>query len=193
VLDSVADWSLWGGFFALVVVILAIDLFVLGGRKAHRVSFKEAAIWSVVWVAVAVAFNAGLWWFLRDSAGEAVANQKAMEFFTGYVIEKALAVDNIFVWLMLFSYFAVPAELQRRVLLYGVLGAIVMRTAMIFAGAWLIAEFHWVLYLFGLFLVVTGVKMLLFANEKPDLERNCASRPRSTTSTSWSSATACAS
>jgi tellurite resistance protein TerC len=172
VLDSVADWSLWGGFFALVVVILAIDLFVLGGRKAHRVSFKEAAIWSVVWVAVAVAFNAGLWWFLRDSAGEAVANQKAMEFFTGYVIEKALAVDNIFVWLMLFSYFAVPAELQRRVLLYGVLGAIVMRTAMIFAGAWLIAEFHWVLYLFGLFLVVTGVKMLLFANEKPDLERN---------------------
>lgn len=171
-LDSVADWSLWGGFFALVVIILAVDLFVLGGRKAHRVSFKEAAVWSVVWVTVAIAFNAGLWWFLRDSAGPEIANQKAMEFFTGYVIEKALAVDNIFVWLMLFSYFAVPADLQRRVLLYGVLGAIVMRTVMIFAGAWLIAEFHWVLYLFGLFLVVTGVKMLLFANEKPDLERN---------------------
>jgi tellurite resistance protein TerC len=163
---------MWGGFFALVVVILAVDLFLLGGKNAHRVSFKEAAAWSVVWIAVAFAFNAGLWWYLEHSAGSAVAGQKALEFFTGYLIEKSLAIDNIFVWLMLFSYFVVPAELQRRVLLYGVLGAIVMRTGMIFAGGWLIAQFHWVLYLFGLFLVVTGVKMLIFANEKPNLDRN---------------------
>lgn len=88
------------------------------------------------------------------------------------MIEKSLAVDNIFVWLVIFSYFAVPAEYQRRVLLYGVLGAIIMRTVMVFAGAWLISEFHWVLYLFGLFLVVTGIKMLIFADKQPDLAKN---------------------
>jgi TerC family integral membrane protein len=171
-LESIAGSWMWGGFFALVVVILAVDLFLLGGKNAHRVSFREAAAWSVLWIAVTFAFNAGLWWYLERSAGSVVAGQKALEFFTGYLIEKSLAIDNIFVWLMLFSYFVVPAELQRRVLLYGVLGAIVMRTGMIFAGGWLIAQFHWVLYLFGLFLVVTGVKMLIFANEKPNLDRN---------------------
>ena len=93
-----------------------------------------------------------------------------MEFFTGYLIEKALAVDNVFVWLMLFGYFAIPGELQRRVLLYGVLGAILMRTGMIFGGSWLISQFHWVLYLFGAFLVLTGAKMLWMADQEPDLE-----------------------
>jgi tellurite resistance protein TerC len=171
-LESVAGGWMWGGFFALFVLILAADLFLLGGKNAHRVSFKEAAIWSAVWIVVALAFNAGLWGYLERTAGSAVAGQKAIEFFTGYLIEKSLAVDNIFVWLMLFSYFAVPAELQRRVLLYGVLGAIVMRTVMIFAGAWLIAQFHWILYVFGLFLLATGVKMLIFANERPNLENN---------------------
>jgi TerC family integral membrane protein len=171
-LESVAGGWMWGGFFAVVVLILAADLFLLGGKNAHRVSFKEAAIWSAVWIVVALAFNAGLWWYLERTAGSAVAGQKAVEFFTGYLIEKSLAVDNIFVWLMLFSYFAVPAEVQRRVLLYGVLGAIVMRAVMIFAGAWLIAQFHWIIYVFGLFLLATGVKMLLFANERPNLEKN---------------------
>ena len=104
--------------------------------------------------------------------GREIANSKALEFITGYLIEKALAVDNVFVWLMLFSYFAVPLELQKRVLLYGVLGAIVMRTVMIFAGAWLITQFHWILYIFGAFLLITGVKMCWFADEKPDLENN---------------------
>jgi tellurite resistance protein TerC len=97
---------------------------------------------------------------------------RALEFITGYLIEKSLAVDNVFVWLMLFSFFAIPPELQKRVLIYGVLGAIVMRTVMIFAGAWLIAQFHWILYVFGAFLLVTGIKMWWFANEKPDLEKN---------------------
>jgi tellurite resistance protein TerC len=163
---------MWMGFFAVVAVMLAIDLFVVGGGKSHRVSTREAAAWSAIWVAVSFLFAAALWWTLDGSAGRDVANTKATEFVTGYLIEKSLAVDNVFVWLMLFSFFGVPAELQKRVLVYGVLGAIVMRTIMIFAGAWLIAQFHWLLYVFGAFLLVTGVKMWWFANETPDLENN---------------------
>jgi tellurite resistance protein TerC len=113
-----------------------------------------------------------LWWYLDGAAGRAVANETALEFVTGYLIEKSLAVDNVFVWLMLFSFFAVPLELQKRVLVYGVLGAIVMRTVMIFAGVWLIAKFHWLLYVFGAFLLITGIKMWWFADEKPDLGNN---------------------
>lgn len=172
VVESIGTWWMWAGFFAFVIVVLALDLFVLGGNAVHRMSVKEAAGWSVVWVVVALAFNAGLWWHVAGMQGDRVANENALEFFTGYLIEKSLALDNLFVWLMLFRYFDVPAEYQRRVLLYGVLGAIVMRTVMILAGAWLIARFHWVLYLFGLFLIVTGVKMLIFADQQPDLEKN---------------------
>lgn len=176
VVESIGTWWMWAGFFAFVIAVLALDLFVLGGNAVHRMSVKEAAGWSVVWVVVALAFNAGLWWHVAGIQGDRVANEKALEFFTGYLIEKSLALDNLFVWLMLFRYFDVPAEYQRRVLLYGVLGAIVMRTVMILAGAWLIARFHWVLYLFGLFLIVTGVKMLIFADQQPDLEKNPALR-----------------
>src|SRR3989338_7327434 len=163
---------MWAGFAAFVLVMLALDMFVLGGRVAHKVSAREAVGWSAAWVALALAFNAGLWWYLDGAVGREAANEKALEFFTGYLIEKALSVDNIFVFLMIFGYFAVPAEYQRRVLLYGVLGAIVMRAVMILAGVWLVSTFHWVLYLFGAFLVVTGAKMFLFAEHKPDLEKN---------------------
>jgi tellurite resistance protein TerC len=163
---------MWAGFAAVVAAMLAIDLFVVGGGKQHRVSIREAAAWSAVWVSVALAFAGVLWWHLDATAGRAVANETALEYLTGYLIEKSLAVDNVFVWLMLFTFFAVPAELQKRVLVYGVIGAIVMRTVLIFAGAWLIAQFHWILYLFGAFLLVTGVKMWWFADEKPDLEAN---------------------
>ena len=110
---------------------------------------------------MAIVFNALLWWYLDTNAGREIANQKATEFFTGYLIEKSLAVDNIFVFLMLFTFFAVPPEFQRRVLILGVIGAIVLRAVMILIGAWLIKEFHWVLYLFGLFLLVTGIKMIM--------------------------------
>jgi len=171
-METIGTWWMWAGFFAFVVAMVAVDLFLLGGRKAHRVSFREAAGWSVVWVGMALAFNALLWWYLDGSLGREIANAKALEFLTGYLVEKSLAVDNVFVWLMLFSYFAIPAEYQRRVLLYGVLGAIVMRTVMILIGAWLIAQFHWILYLFGAFLLITGIKMFWFADEKPDLEKN---------------------
>jgi tellurite resistance protein TerC len=163
---------MWVGFTAIVLIMLAIDLFVVGGGRQHRVSMREAAAWSGVWVGVSFVFAGALWWYLDGAAGRAVANETALEFVTGYLIEKSLAVDNVFVWLMLFSFFAVPLELQKRVLIYGVLGAIVMRTVMIFAGVWLIAKFHWLLYVFGAFLLITGIKMWWFAEEKPDLARN---------------------
>ncbi len=170
--ESIGTWWMWTGFFVLVVVMILVDLFLLGGRTAHKVSVKEAATWSVVWVSISLLFCGALWWYLDGAFGRDLANEKALEFLAGYVVEKSLAVDNVFVWLMLFSYFAIPPEYQRRVLLYGVLGAIIMRTVMILIGAWLISQFHWILYFFGVFLLITGAKMLWFADAKPDLEAN---------------------
>ncbi len=171
-METIGNVWLWTSFGSIVLVMLAIDLFLVGGGKQHRVSIREAATWSGIWVSVSFLFAAGLWWYLNGAAGRELANQKTLEFITGYLIEKSLAVDNVFVWLMLFAFFGIPLELQKRVLIYGVLGAILMRTAMIFAGAWLIAQFHWILYLFGAFLLVTGIKMWWFANEQPDLANN---------------------
>jgi tellurite resistance protein TerC len=163
---------MWSGFFAIVLIMLAVDLFATGGGKQHRVSVREAATWSVIWVSISLLFAGALWLYLDGTAGRAMANQKALEFITGYLIEKSLAVDNVFVWLMLFGFFAIPPELQKRVLVLGVLGAIVLRTVMIFAGVWLIAHFHWLLYVFGAFLLVTGIKMWWFAEQQPDLAKN---------------------
>ncbi len=126
---------MWAAFVGFVLVMLAVDLFLVGGNKAHKVGFREAAAWSFVWFALAMLFNLGLWWLLKGEYGSDVADVKAMEFLTGYLIEKSLAVDNIFVFLMIFGFFAVPAEVQRRVLIYGVIGAIAMRAVMILAGA----------------------------------------------------------
>lgn len=114
-MDSIGTWWMWIGFFALVIIMLLLDLLLRGGRQ-HRVSFKEAAVWSGVWVTVALLFCAGLWWYLEVTSGRELANEKALEFLAGYLIEKSLAIDNVFVWLTIFSFFAVPIELQRRVL-----------------------------------------------------------------------------
>lgn len=171
-METIGNLWLWVVFFIFALTMIGVDLFLLGGRKAHKVTLKEAGAWSVAWILLALIFCGGLWWYLNGTMGREVADDKAMEFLSGYLIEKSLAVDNIFVWLMLFSFFAVPAELQRRVLLFGVLGAIIMRTVMIIAGAWLLAKFHWILYLFGAFLLFTGIKMIWFANHEPDLESN---------------------
>jgi len=157
-------------------VALFIDFVVLKKQGAHSVSVKEALNWSLVWVALSFAFNGLFWWAVYQDHGAALANEKSMEFLTGYLIEKSLAVDNIFVFLMIFTYFAVPAELQKRVLMIGIIGAIVLRTVMILLGSWLIAEFHWVLYVFGAFLLATGVKMWWAAGKEPDLEANPALR-----------------
>jgi len=169
---SIGEPWMWAAFIAFVLVMLALDLFVFGGRKAHKVSVKEAASWSLVWVSLALLFNAGLWWYLNGTAGPEIADRKALEFLTGYLIEKSLSVDNVFIFLLIFSSFHVSAEYQRRVLVYGVLGAIVMRAIMILAGAWLVREFSWVLYVFGFFLVVTGMRMLVMAEKEPDLTKN---------------------
>ncbi len=171
-LTSIGTPLMWGGFIIFVLFMLALDLYVLGGRHAHRVSPREALGWSIAWVTLALIFNALLWWYLDGNLGREIANDKALEFLTGYLIEKSLSVDNVFVFLMIFTFFRVPAEYQRRVLIYGVLGAIVLRAIMILAGAYLVAKFHWILYLFGIFLVVTGFKMLVFAGQEADLERN---------------------
>ncbi|MFL6616478.1 TerC family protein [Pantoea agglomerans] len=160
-MQTVGTPLLWGSFAVVVLIMLAIDLLLQGRRGAQTMSFKQAAVWSLIWVSVSLLFSAAFWWYLEGSAGREVANTQTLAFLTGYVLEKALAVDNVFVWLMLFSYFSIPANLQRRVLIYGVLGAIVLRTIMIFAGSWLVTQFSWILYVFGAFLLFTGVKMAL--------------------------------
>ncbi len=143
--------------------MLGVDLGVFH-RKAHVPSFKEAAIWSIVWIAVALIFNGVVWVWL--------GHQKALEFFTGYLVEKALSADNIFVFAVIFNYFAVPPEYRHRVLFWGVLGAIVFRLTFILAGTALLKKFHWVIYIFGIIVIVSGIKLLTRKEEEIDPERN---------------------
>ena len=175
-MDTIAPIWLWVFFLAAVLAALFIDFVVLKKQGAHEVGVREALNWSIVWVLASFAFNGLFWWAVAQDHGSAVANARSMEFLTGYLIEKSLAVDNIFVFLLIFGYFAVPPEYQKRVLMIGIVGAIVLRTAMILVGSWLIAEFHWVLYLFGAFLLATGIKMWWAAGQEPDLESNPALR-----------------
>ncbi len=177
---SIGTPLLWSLFAAFVLVALAVDFLAMSRQGAHAVTIREAAVWSLVWVAVSLVFVGWLWWHLggasADEAARALAGAKALEFVTGYLVEKALAVDNVFVFLMLFTYFAVPAQFQKRALMIGIVGALVLRAAMILVGAWLIARFHWIMYLFGAFLVFTGIKMWWAAGQEPDLDANPALR-----------------
>lgn len=166
---------LWITFVVIVVASLIVDFVILKKDGAHVIGFKEALRWSFVWVALSFLFNALFWWAIKDTTGSVeIANTKSLEFLTGYLIEKSLAVDNVFVFLMIFTYFAVPPEFQKRVLMIGIVGAIVLRTIMILIGAWLLAEFHWVLYVFGAFLILTGIKMWWAAGKESDLNSNPA-------------------
>jgi tellurite resistance protein TerC len=158
---------LWVVFNIFVLGILAVDLLVLH-RKAHTVSLREALAWSCVWVSLALAFGVGIYFF---QGGE-----KALEFLTGYVIEWSLSVDNLFVFLVIFSYFAVPPIYQHRVLFWGILGALVLRAVFIATGAALLANFHWMIYVFGGFLIFTGIKLLFVGEEKIEPEKNPAVR-----------------
>ncbi len=177
---SIGTPLLWSLFAAFVVVALAIDFLALNRQGAHAVTMREAGLWSLIWVLVSAGFAAWLWWYLggasADESARALADAKGLEFVTGYLVEKALAVDNVFVFLMLFTYFAVPAEFQKRVLMIGILGALVLRAVMILVGAWLISQFHWVMYVFGAFLVFTGIKMWWAAGQEPDMASNPALR-----------------
>jgi tellurite resistance protein TerC len=171
-LQSIGSWWMWAGFAVFVLLMLAVDMIILGRNGAQKVSAKEALIWSLIWFVMAMLFGGALWGWLDHSVGREIADARTMEYLTGYLLEKTLAMDNIFVFVMIFSYFAVPLEYQKRILVYGVLGAIILRALMILLGAWLIAEFHWVLYVFGAFLVITGIKMFIFADHEPDLTKN---------------------
>ncbi len=154
---------LWIGFNGAVLAMLALDLGVFH-RKAHAVSVKEAAIWSGVWIALSLLFNVWIW--------HARGSQAGLEFFTGYLIEKSLSIDNIFVIALIFGYFKVPEKVQHRVLFWGILGALVLRAIFIFAGAALIEQFHWIIYVFGGFLIFTGIKMAFFGDEEIHPEKN---------------------
>ncbi|HSM21944.1 MAG TPA: TerC family protein [Rubrivivax sp.] len=173
-MDTIAPAWLWVFFFVAVVAALFVDFVVLKKQGAHEVSVKEALHWSLIWVGLSLAFNGLFWWAVWQDHGVAAANLRGTEFLTGYLIEKSLAVDNIFVFLMIFTYFAVPREFQKRVLMIGIVGAIVLRTVLILLGSWLISNFHWVLYLFGAFLLLTGIKMWWASGQEPDLESNPA-------------------
>ena len=154
---------LWVGFNLFVLAMLALDLGVFH-RKAHAVTLRESLTWTAVWVALSLLFNLGVWHYLGP--------QKGLEFFTGYLIEKSLSVDNVFVFALLFSYFAVPPKSQHKVLFWGILGALLMRAGMIVLGAALITRFAWVIYLFGAFLILTGIKMIVQRKQEIHPERN---------------------
>ncbi len=171
-METIGTPLLWLVFGGVVVAALLADLVLMRHGGPHKVSFKEAAWWSIGWVALALAFNGWLWWYTGQRFGAQAGNDIGMEFLTGYLVEKALAVDNIFVFLMLFNYFAVPEMQRQRALVIGIIGAIVLRAILIFAGALLLSKFHWVLYVFGAFLLFTGIKMWRAAGEEPDLESN---------------------
>ncbi|MGZ8470955.1 MAG: TerC/Alx family metal homeostasis membrane protein, partial [Gemmatirosa sp.] len=156
-------WWMWAGFTVFVLSVLALDLGVFH-RKAHAVTTKEAGIWTAVWVSMAVLFGGGIYLTMGP--------QPALEFAAGYLVEEALSVDNLFVFILVFSYFRVPEELRHRVLFWGIIGALVMRGAMIFAGAVLIERFHWIIYVFGAFLVYTGIKMAVKGEDDIDPEHN---------------------
>ncbi len=174
-MNSIAPLWLWLVFVVFVLAALFVDFVVLKKQGAQEVSVKQAINWSIVWVALSFVFNALFWWAIRDTTGNSeLATEKSLEFLTGYLIEKSLAVDNIFVFLMIFTYFSVPAAYQKRVLMIGIVGAIVLRTVMILIGGWLLAQFHWVLYVFGGFLILTGIKMWWAAGKESDLSDNPA-------------------
>ncbi len=171
-MQTIGEWWMWVAFGVFVVVAVIVDLLVLRQQGSHKVSVREALLWSLIWIALSFVFCGLLWWYLQDAQDSAVATQKAGEFLTGYLIEKSLSVDNVFVFLLIFTYFKVPQEFQKRVIIIGVVGAIVLRAIMILIGAYLIARFHWILYLFGAFLLITGIKMLVFSDAQQDLATN---------------------
>lgn len=174
-METLAPLWLWFTFAGIVLVSLFVDFVLLRNQGAQVVGVKQALNWSIIWILLSFLFNGLFWWAIRDTTGSVeIANTKSIEFLTGYLIEKSLAVDNIFVFLMIFTYFAVPPEYQKRVLMIGIIGAIVLRTIMILVGGWLLSEFHWILYVFGAFLILTGIKMWWAAGKEPDLNDNPA-------------------
>ncbi|HMS44093.1 MAG TPA: TerC family protein, partial [Pyrinomonadaceae bacterium] len=163
-------WWFYGIFTLFVLTMLALDLGVFH-RKAHEVSFKEATTWSIVWVSLALLFNGLFYYYTTDKFGSVEGTRLSLEFLTGYIVEKSLSVDNIFVFVMVFAYFAIPAKYQHRVLFYGIIGALIFRAIFIAAGSWLM-QFQWIIYIFGAFLIITGIKMMFAPDNEVDPEKN---------------------
>ena len=158
--------------FVIVIIMICVDMFMLGRKGDSKVSTKEALVWSVIWISIAMLFNLWLYFYLSDKYDENIATQKSLEFLTGYILEKSLAVDNLFVFVMLFAYFKVPEIYQKRVLVYGIFGALILRSIMIVVGATLVSQFHWILYIFGAFLLFSGIKMFKSSEDSGDIENN---------------------
>jgi len=171
-LQTVGEPWMLGVFFIIVIVMIFVDMFMLGRKGDSKVSTKEALIWSIVWITIAMLFNVWLYFYLSDKYDADIATQKSLEFLTGYILEKSLAVDNLFVFVMLFAYFKVPDIYQKRVLVYGIIGALVLRSVMIIVGATLVSEFQWILYIFGAFLLFSGIKMFKVNEESGTIENN---------------------
>lgn len=171
-LQTVGEPWMLGVFFVIVIVMIFVDMFMLGSKADAKVSTKEALIWSVVWITIAMLFNLWIYFYLSGKYDEDIATQKSLEFLTGYILEKSLAVDNLFVFVMLFAYFKLPDIYQKRVLIYGIFGALILRSIMIVVGATLVSEFHWVLYIFGAFLLFSGIKMFKAGEDSGDIENN---------------------
>ena len=163
-------WWFYGGFLIFVLMMLALDLGVFN-RKTHVVTFKEATIWSIVWVTLALIFNAGFYYYASSKFGAEIGGQFALEFLTGYVLEYSLSIDNIFVFVLVFSYFRIPPEYKHRVLFYGILGALIFRAIFIALGSALM-QFNWIIYIFGAFLIITGIKMFFSNDEEIEPEKN---------------------
>lgn len=170
-MHSVGTPVLWAIFTVVIVIMLLIDISLQGKHPGREITVRQAVVWSFIWIILALLFALGLWFYFKQTTSLTIANRQTIAFLTGYLLEKALAVDNVFVWLMLFNYFSIPVNLQRRVLIYGVLGAIVLRTIMIFTGSWLVSQFHWVLYLFGIFLLFTGIKMFFVKENDQSIDK----------------------
>ena len=171
-LQTVGEPWMLGVFFIIVILMIFVDMFMLGRKGDSEVSTREALIWSVVWITIAMLFNLWLYFYLGNKYGEEIATQKSLEFLTGYILEKSLAVDNLFVFVMLFAYFKVPTIYQKRVLVYGIFGALMLRSIMIVVGATLVSEFQWILYIFGAFLLFSGIKMFKAGEDSGDIENN---------------------
>ncbi len=172
---TVGTWWMWLGFAIFIMFAIVVDIIAMGGKESSITSIRKALFWVLVWMSLALLFNVGLWWYLGGMGAPELAtfaNQKALEFFTGYLIEQSLSIDNLFVFILIFNYFQVPPRYQRRVLLLGVLGAMIMRLIMILSGTWLVMRFHWILYIFGFFLVATGLKILWTQDSADSLEKN---------------------
>ncbi len=165
-------WWFWLAFASFIILMLAIDLFLVNRDPNKTISFRSAASWSIFWIAISLTFNFLYWLYLISHTTNAIAHTKALQFLTAYIVEKSLSVDNLFVFSAIFSYFKISLNYQKRVLTYGVIGAIIMRTVIILFGTWLVSQFHWIFYIFGAILLISGYHMLVKKDEADDLNNN---------------------